>query len=63
MTYHLFYFLSSSRFDHAEEIFATDDADAIGQAQCRTGWLALELWCDGRRVEGFAAEQLREAAE
>ena len=59
MVYYRLYRLGhpGGRFVGFEEIDATDDAEAMRLAEQYCGVHSLELWCAGRKVRSFPANQ------
>ena len=59
VAYYRLYFLDphSGHIAAFEAIEAEDDARALTVAENRLGWQPLELWCQGRKVQRFEAEE------
>ena len=57
MAYYRLYFMDprSGHISAFESIEADDDEAAVATAEKHQGWQALELWCQGRKVQRFEA--------
>ena len=60
MSYYRLYFMHSfsGHIERFDEIEAEEDVDAVAQAFDQQGDLAIEVWCEHRKVARFEAVDL-----